>query len=168
MLTLKVEEVDMNRDNEQMAQPRASLRLIFEYEGDQIRLVSQQETDVEPPLSDPKTAPAEQAGFWLEVRDAKLRVLHRQIMYDPVMTHPEVFSDQSGKNIVRSETPMRKGAFTVLVPRMATSDHLAFIRINPQIRARAERKLVGGAPVGEIARFPLKVQPTPASKEGKK
>ena len=159
----------MNRDNEHMAQPATagSVRFIFEYEGNQIRLVSRQEINVEPPRSDPKTAPAEQVGFWLEVRDAKLQVLHRQIMHDPVMTHPEVFSDESGKTIVRSEVAAQKGAFSVVIPRIAGGDHLAFIRMDLQARAKVARELAA-VPAGEIARFSLKAQPETDSKEDKK
>lgn len=154
----------MYRDNEQMSQPASasSVRLIFEYEGDEIRQVSQQEVNVEPPPANPETATADEAGFWLELRDDRLRVLHRQIMHDPVMTHPEVFSNEPGKTIARSETSRQKGAFTVLVPRIAASDHLAFIRMDPQTRLEAARDMEGGAPAGEIARFSLK-KPPPAN-----
>lgn len=156
----------MNRDNEQMMQPASagSVRFIFEYEGDQIRLVSQQEINVEPPPGSPELAPAEQTGFWLEVRDTGLHVLHRQQMHDPVMTHPEVFSNEPGKTIARSETPRQKGAFTVVVPRFASSDHLAFMRVDAETRAKAAEAVAGG-PVGEIARFPLRPQPKTDQKE---
>ncbi len=148
----------MRYDDEQMAQSTASgaVRLIFEYEGDEIRLVSQQDVDVIPPQGHPTTPPEGQTGFWMEVRDPKLQVLHRQIMSDPVMTNPEVFSNEPGKTIARSETPIAKGAFTVLVPRMPDSDHLAFVRMDPEVRAKAASRL--RAPAGEIARFSLKPQ----------
>ena len=149
----------MRYDDEQMAQSTASgaVRLIFEYEGDEIRLVSQQDVDVIPPSGQATTAAEGQTGFWMEVRDPKLQVLHRQVMSDPVMTNPEVFSNEPGKTITRSETPLPKGAFTVLVPRMPDSDHLAFVRMDSDVRAKAASRL--RAPAGEIARFSLKSQP---------
>ena len=148
----------MRYDDEQMSQSTASgaVRLIFEYEGDEIRLVSQQDVDVIPPAGQATTPAEDQTGFWMEVRDPKLQVLHRQVMSDPVMTNPEVFSNEPGKTIARSETPISKGAFTVLVPRIPDSDHLAFVRMNPEARAKAASRL--RAPAGEIARFSLKPQ----------
>ena len=158
----------MNFDNEQMAESPASgsVRLILEYDGDKIRLVSQQAVDVEPPITDPTTATAEQMGFSVEVRDDNLRVLHRQVMHDPLMTHPEVFSNEPGKTIARSTKPIKKGAFTVLVPAIPASDHVAFIRKTPETRDKAAT--ADGAPAGEIARFSLKAQPAAASKPKKK
>ena len=154
----------MRYDDEQMAQATASgaVRLIFEYEGDKIHLVSQQDVDVIPPSGHPTTPTEGQTGFWMEVRDPQLQVLHRQIMSDPVMTNPEVFSNEPGKTIARSETPIRKGAFTVLVPRMPDSDHLAFVRMDEAVRAKAASRL--RAPAGEIARFSLKAQPEAETK----
>lgn len=148
----------MRKDDERMAQSAATgaVRLIFEYEGDQIRLISQQDVDLFSPASDPKSAAVHESGFWLELRDANLRVLHRQVTHDPIITHPEVFSDQPGKSIVRSPTPIRKGAFTVLIPRIAASDHLALIRMDTKARSQARAALPAVGPVGEIARFTLK------------
>lgn len=147
----------MQKDDERMAQPQTagSTRLIFEYDGDNLRLVSSHDVELAPPASDAKTAGADEAGFWLEVRDARLQVMHRQIMHDPMMTHAEVFSNEPGKSIARSTTPVRKGAFTVLVPRLPTSDHLAFVRMDAPARERARTARVGAAPIGEIARFSL-------------
>lgn len=149
----------MRKDDERMAQSAAtgSVRLIFEYDGEEIRLISEQEVALVPPASDSKVARADEAGFWLELRDAKLQVMHRQIIHDPIITHPEVFSDQPGKSIVRSPTPSKKGAFTVLVPRIATSDHIAFIRMdaNARLLARAQARQPAAGPAGEIARFSL-------------
>jgi hypothetical protein len=133
-----------------------SVRLIFEYDGDQIRLIKQQEVDMAPPPSDARSFPAQESGFWLEVRNAGMQVLHRQIMRDPIATHPEVFSDGVGKTIARSNEPSRKGAFTVVVPEFPDNDHLAFVRANPAPRSMAERKLLSAAPTGEIARFSIK------------
>jgi hypothetical protein len=133
-----------------------SVRLIFEYDGDQIRLIKRQEVDMIPPQSAAKSGFAQEVGFWLEVRTAGMQVLHRQIMRDPVATHPEVFSNEPGKTIARSNEPSRKGAFTVVVPESTDSDHLAFVRANPTARSEAERRILSAAPTGEIARFSMK------------
>ena len=155
-------------DDEQMAQQPAlgSVRLIFEYDGNKVRMVSQQDVDVEPPPSRPQISAQEHTGFWVEVRDPKLQVLHRQVLSDPIMTHPEIFSNEPGRTIARSEKPVRKGAFTVLIPRLPDSDHLALIRVDDESRAKAEKAL--GAPAGEIARFSLKPQPAPEKKKRKR
>lgn len=150
----------MRSDNEQMAQPPAaeSLRLIFEYDGDRISLVSQQPVNVAPPPSRTTAPIVERTGFWAEIRDERLGVLYRQNMHDPVMSHPEVFSNEPGQTIARSVTPRKKGAFTIIVPRLDTSDHLALIRMDPEARSKAAARTAPAVPAGEIARFTLKPQ----------
>ena len=141
------------------AKTQKSVRLIFEHDGDQIRLIKRQEVDMVPPPSAAKSGYAQETGFWLEVRSAGMQVLHRQIMHDPVATHPEVFSDEPGKTIARSNEPSRKGAFTVVIPEAPDNDHLAFVRANPTARSEAEKRLLSAAPTGEIARFSIKKDP---------
>jgi hypothetical protein len=149
-IAAEAQEVRMN------TKTARSVRLIFEYDGDQIRLIKQQEVDMAPPPGDAKSFLAQESGFWLEVRNVGMQVLHRQIMRDPIATHPEVFSDGGGKTIARSNEPSRKGAFTVVVPESPDNDHLAFVRANPAARSVAEKKLLSAAPTGEIARFSIK------------
>lgn len=145
----------MRFDDDRMAQspPKGAIRLIFEYEGDQIRLISQQEVDAAVPEGDATSDFQHESGFWLEVRSADNNVLHRRIMQDPTSSFPEVFAEE-GKTITRAETPIKKGAFTIIVPNIATSDHVAFIRSGP--RAGIEALTETTAPMREIARFSLK------------
>lgn len=133
-----------------------SVRLIFEYDGDQIRFIKQQEVDMVPPPSEPTSGFAEEDGFWLEVRDAGMKVLHRQSVADPIAIYPEIFSNVPGETVARSNEPSRKGAFTVVVPESPDNDHLAFVRAAPLARPRAEKRVPVSAPSGEIARFSIK------------
>jgi hypothetical protein len=109
-----------------------------------------------PPPSDAKSGFALDNGFWLELRNVGMEVLHRQIMRDPIAIHPEVFSNEPGRTVARSNEPSTKGAFTVVIPELADNDHLAFVRATPAARSAAERKLLSAAPTGEIARFSLR------------
>jgi hypothetical protein len=150
MIGARGQEVRMSSEK-----PKA-VRLIFEYDGNQIRLIKQQAVEMMPPPSDAKADFARDAGFWLELRSAGMQVLHRQIMRDPIASHPEVFSNEPGKTVSRSNEPSTKGAFTVVIPDTADSDHLAFVRANPLARSAAEKRLFSSTPTGEIARFSLR------------
>ncbi len=139
--------------------PAGSIRLIFEYEGDQVRLISQQPVDVVAPPGASLPRPGErdleasQAGFRLEVRNADDNVLYRQAMHDPIVQFPEVFSEQPGANITRSTTPAPRGAFTAVVPSLPAGDHVSLIRSAP---TPGTRGLPGATTrTGEIARFAL-------------
>jgi hypothetical protein len=148
----------VTKDNQPSASHAAAkcIRLIFEYEGDKIRLIRRQEVDLQPPPSVPQAPSDREIGFWLEVRDSELHVMHRQRMHDPVEMHPEVFSSEPGQTIARAKAPAQKGAFTVVVPRIVDSDHIAFMRLRPQARTAAEIELSRVLPEGEVARFSLK------------
>jgi hypothetical protein len=138
------------------ARSTRSVRLIFEYDGDQIRLIKQQDVEMVPPPSEPTSGFAEEDGFWLEVRDAGMKVLHQQNVVDPIAIYPETFSNVAGETVARSNEPSRKGAFTVVVPETPENDHLAFVRAKPVARPTAEERAPESAPSGEIARFSIK------------
>ena len=130
-----------------------SVRLLFEFEGDQIRLVDHQAVDVVPPPSAARSGFSHDSGFWLEVRSGRMDVLHREILHDPIDLHPEVFAED-GKTISRSSEPRKKGAFAVLVPELPDGDHLAFVRSDPASRSLLQR-LFNRPAAREVARFSL-------------
>jgi len=70
-----------------------AVRLIFEYDGENVRLVSRQHVDMAPPPSDALDGFAGQKGFWAELRGADGGLLYRQVMHDPIRRDVEVFSD---------------------------------------------------------------------------
>ncbi|MBZ4319244.1 hypothetical protein [Streptomyces huiliensis] len=139
----------------------AAVRLIFEYEGPDIRLVSRQRVDAAPPPTDDlseTTGPAGSdatderpgvKGFWVELRDARQQPLYRRVMHPPVRYDAEVFSDDPDRSLARVPVDEPKGAFAVLVPELADADHVALV----------SSPLAPGptvAPAAEVARFALR------------
>ena len=60
-------------------EPRA-VRLIFAYDGDEVRLESRQPAIMLAPAGDAVEVFDDHTGFWTEVREAQGTVLHRQIL----------------------------------------------------------------------------------------
>ena len=98
-------------------EPVQSVRLIFEYEGDKVRLVSQQPVDMVVTGFDlPLT---EQLAYHVEARDVNDKTLARVPARNALERSMEVFPEHPGEPIVRHDVPVPKGAFTVVVPAPA-------------------------------------------------
>jgi hypothetical protein len=135
----------MDEIDRRTEEPSGAVRLIFLFDGDDIRLLSRQVVDVAvPPADPPKASP--RRGFCVEVRSGSEDVLYRRVMTDPAHIDPEVFSD-GGSGRGRSPESPPVGAFTVLVPNDGTASHVV---------------LIGAPPPREIARFPMHDPGTPA------
>lgn len=132
-----------------------AMRLIFEYDGDQVQLVKQQLVDVA--ITGHELARTRQAGYYVDTRNAAGEALARVHLHDAFASSVEVFPEQMGKPIERVDVPSRKGAFTVVVPVPEGTDHVAIVQL----------QLTAAAPAGaaarteqltttkEIGRFPL-------------
>jgi hypothetical protein len=135
------------------------MRLIFEYEGDQVRLVSQQPVDMAVTGFD--IARVEHPGFYIDTRDVTDRALARVPIRGAFTESMEVFPEQPGDAITRVDVPQPRGAFTVVVPVAANVDHFSIVRIAPGSvdalapASRATNPIEADAEVTEIARFPL-------------
>jgi hypothetical protein len=127
-----------------------AVRLIIEYEGRQLRLVSKRRVDTLAPATDPLDSFGGRQGLWVEVRDRSGRVLHRQVMADPIGETVEVFDDVPGGAPRRVPSASRRGTFMVLVPDLADAEHLAVMDSSGGTRART-----AAAEATEMARFPL-------------
>jgi hypothetical protein len=106
-----------------------SVRLIYSYDGDDVRLQSRQPVEMLAPPSDPVEGYENQTGFWTEVRDAQGSVLHRQIMHNPVRRDAEVFSPDPERSIARVPIERPHGAFAVVVPLVPGADHVALMGV---------------------------------------
>jgi hypothetical protein len=136
-----------------------SLRLIFEYDGDRVELVSRQPVDMVAPSSEPLEDFADRLGSWIDLRDPDGVALHRQMLHDPVGASTEVFSPDPEASLRRVERTRQKGAFTVVVPDLPGADHVAVVAdVAPPPGARAE----GAAPPPErrVLSFPLHDNPS--------
>jgi hypothetical protein len=143
--------------------PKA-VRLTFSYQGDQVKLLSQQPVEMTVAPSDPLKGYEEQKGFWAELKSDKDKTLYRRVLHNPTRTDAEVFSDDPEQSISREPAPKRTGVFVVVVPDTEKGHEVTLSRSigQPDIEAEgapkgmaAMRSLATG-PAKEIARFKLK------------
>jgi hypothetical protein len=134
--------------------PGRALRLIFEYEGDRVRLVSQQDVDVAITGFDlPDVHPP---GYYVDSRDAANQTLARVAARDAFGSSAEVFPQQPGDPITRVNVEQPRGAFSVVVPAPEATDHVTVLQVvAPPERAGAPA-VAGTAAVVDLVSFPLK------------
>lgn len=115
------------------AQPhgRGAVRLVFEYHGDDVRLISLQHVDMPVPPTDALEGYEGQQGFWAVVRDRDDTTLYCQILHDPIRRDVEVFSDDPERSLARAPVERPTGAFFVVVPDFREADHVALMRSPP-------------------------------------
>ncbi|WP_309060085.1 hypothetical protein [Streptomyces sp.] len=136
-----------------------AVRLIFEYEGTDIRLVSRQRVEMIPPPSDRLADQRSAQGIWAEVRDAGHNALYRCVLHDPVRHDVEVFSEDSDRSIARVPVETPRGTFAILVPDIEAADHVALV-------GSPIGRTPGLAPPAELARFDLRPGPDDAPDAG--
>jgi hypothetical protein len=137
-----------------------AVRLIFEYDGDVVRLVSQQPVD----MVVPSFAPTErqQPGVYVDARDAGGATLASVPAPNAFGGSLEVFPEQPGEPIVRVDVARPRGAFTVVVPASDAASQVALVRVAaagpaPQALADATTGVAGAPEATDIATFPLEV-----------
>jgi hypothetical protein len=146
-----------SRSDKVLEAPTKAVRLIFSYDGDRVKLVSQQRIDMMVPPSDPVTGFKKQKGFWAELKNKREKTLYRRVMHNPTRNDAEVFSETSEQNISRSPAPKRKGVFVVVVPDTDSGDAVTLSRSSPEVKgpARGVRALAS-KPATEFLRLKLK------------
>lgn len=104
-----------------------AVRLIVEYDGDQMRLVSQQDVDVDVDAqqSSPPPAPGKLA---VETRGQEGAALQRVLVPVPIPHSLEVFPENSSGRIERIDVDTPVGAFTVVVPVTDGARRFAVVR----------------------------------------
>jgi hypothetical protein len=137
-----------------------AVRLIFEYDGDEVRLVSQQPVDVA--VSGFDLAPAPVPGHYVEMRSAANEPLNRVPVRGAFATSAEVFPEQHGEPITRVDVAKPKGAFTVVVPAGPQAVRAALLQVMPSsgdpttgLAPRLGAPAAGTPEVREIATFEL-------------
>jgi hypothetical protein len=140
------------------------MRLTFSYQGDQVKLISQEPVEMTLPPSDSLRGYEAHKGFWAELKSDQDKTLFRRVLHNPTRNDAEVFSDDPEQSISRAPAPKRKGVFVVLVPHSEKGREVTLSRSGgrPDIEAAgaprgmsALRSLATG-PATEIARFKLK------------
>ena len=137
------------------------MRLIFEYDGDDVRLVMQQPVDL--PATDVAASPAQQAGYFVDTRDASGRTLARVAARGAFPDSVEVFPERQGEPMTRMPVDRPRGAFTIIVPVPQDADHVRVVQVTPpqgdatQFTTRSAAQPAAAAQERELARFPLQI-----------
>jgi hypothetical protein len=138
-------------------QPTRATRLIFEYEGDEVRLVAQQDVEMVVPAATANAAAtaveAPAPGYYLDARDASGQTLARVAAQDAFARSTEVFPENHKERITRVDVAQPRGAFTVTMPASDAADHVTLVRVTggegpAELAERA-------AAVVDVATFPL-------------
>ncbi len=143
--------------------PTRAIRLIFEFDGDQVRLISQQQVDMAVTGFD--LPPGDRPGYYVDVRDAARTTLARVAARNAFSGSTEVFPEKPGELITRIDVPRPQGAFTVVVPAPANAQHVTVVRVVPGQPAAAmpsggaTSAVPGAAQVTDLANFPLTIGP---------
>lgn len=108
---------------------RNAVRLIFEYEGDQVRLVGQQplgaaKAPVDFPLTD-------SPGYFVDTRDSAGQTLARMPAPNAFANDLEVFPEDHSQPIVRVPVDEPRGAFTVIIDAPQEATHVSVVRVEP-------------------------------------
>lgn len=133
-------------------QPRRAIRLIFEYEGDELRLVTQQAVE----MVVTETAPGgpDVPGYYLDARDAEERTLARVAAHGAFSQSAEVFPERHEDPIARIDVRRQRGAFTVTLPAVERADHVTVVRVVESAERAAGVEKVGARAI-DVASFPL-------------
>lgn len=102
-------------------------RLTFEYDGDEIKLVSNQAVTMIVPPTQPLDAAPTHGALSLVVRDQGNNPLYRATHESPIRHDAEVFSPEGGGTAQRVAVAHPKGAFTVLVPDLPAAHQVELV-----------------------------------------
>jgi hypothetical protein len=118
-------------------------RLTFDYDGDQISLVSDQVVNMISPPGHSLDESVTSAGFSVIVRDTTDKALYRFIRPSPIGNDAEVFSDDPSNSLQRVPVRTRRGTFVILVPHLegATSVELVGQPVDRSGRLSEPRRL---------------------------
>ena len=134
-----------------------AMRLTFSYDGDDVKLISQQRVEMMVPPSDPLKGYAKHKGFWAELKNDRDKTLYRRVMHNPTRNDAEVFPETPGQSISREPAPKRRGVFVVVVPDIDKGEEVTLSRSSPEAKGPASRLLsLASKPATEIMRFKLK------------
>ena len=140
------------------ALPQRAVRLIFEYEGEQVRLVGQYVMDSAVTGAD--LSDVDHPGYYVETRDAGGDALARVPARHAFTASAEVFPEEHSEPITRVDVEP-KGAFTVVAPLPEAASQVAVVRLlppdpnAPTVAAGATSDVPGRPQPVEIGTFAL-------------
>jgi hypothetical protein len=159
---------ERNPDHGAPQEPVKAIRLIFEYEGDKVTLISQQPVEIA--LPDTGISTVEHSAYYVDTRDVAGRTLSRVKAHGAFASSAEVFPEHPGDPISRVELKDRKGAFTVITHAADDADNVAVLKspARPIAVAGAQVAEADAAPshLTEIASFSLSGDSKSKKEEG--
>jgi hypothetical protein len=133
-----------------------AMRLTFSYDGNNVKLLTQQRIEMNVPSSDVLKGYG-QKGFWAELKSGSDKTLYRSVMHNPTKNDAEVFPETPGGEISRQPAPKRKGVFVVVVPDTAKGEEVILCRSAPERKGPTKGiSALAIKPAEEILRFKLK------------
>ena len=134
-----------------------AMRLTFSYDGNDVKLLSQQRIDMIVPSSDAVKGYGTHKGFWAELRSGRDKTLYRTVMHNPTKNDAEVFPGTPNEGISREPAPKRKGVFVVVVPDTDEGEQVILCRSKPAIKGPTKGiRALASTPAEEILRLQLK------------
>ena len=134
-----------------------AMRLTFAYDGDDVKLLSQQPTEMIVPSTDALKGYGTQKGFWAELRSGSDKTLYRTVMHNPTKNDAEVFPGTPDESISRVPAPKRKGVFVVVVPDTEKGEEVILCRSAPETKGPTKGiRALASKPAEEILRLKLK------------
>jgi len=134
-----------------------AMRLTFSYDGNNVKLLSQQRIEMIVPSSDAVKGYGTHKGFWAELRSGGDKTLYRTVMHNPTKNDAEVFPGTPNEGISREPAPKRKGVFVVVVPDMDQGEEVILCRSAPATKGPAKGiRALASKPAEEILRLKLK------------
>lgn len=155
----------MSEPDESATPPGSAVRFIFEYDGDDVRLVSQQRVDVAVTGFDLPQERSLAPGHYVEVRGPGGVPLAAVPVRGELGSSLEVFPEQPGEPITRTDVAHPRGAFTVVLPAADRAEQVAVLRVPPVAPPDATPAPPGPAPAPgpgraaatELAAFPVEL-----------
>lgn len=150
----------MSSETDRKAQKKPkTLRLVYAYDGDEVKLVSKQRVDMLLPAQETKPEVLASPGLKYELRDKEECSIFSNIIENPLRSDIEVFSDNPKQTARRVEMPKKKGSFVLLIPEISEAENLVLLENKPADMASMDYR--PGEPIErkietkEIARFRL-------------
>lgn len=112
-------------------QPVNAMRMVFECENRQMRLVAQ--VPVEMPVITSDISQTQEAGYYVDTRNSSGITLARVLAHGVLPNSIEVFPETSDELISRRDIPEcnSSSAFTVVVPLQNEMDHVTVLQVEP-------------------------------------
>jgi hypothetical protein len=154
----KARKAPAKKASETSPESNNAMRLTFSYDGDDVKLLTQQRIEMMAPPSDPmKGYGTRQKGFWAELRSGSDKTLYRTVMHNPTKNDAEVFPESPAGVISREPAPKRRGVFVVLVPDTDKGEEVILCRSEPATKGPTRGiRALASKPAEEILRLKLK------------